>query len=237
MRRGSRPPSRRSMPRQGRRPGSPRRGRAPAVRFRSSSRTSPRDLPRLVRTAPHVNAAMRRHRREEPKYRPAVLQITRGFTGSATSRRQPPRPNDMLPAIGSKTKGRTTMDILHGRAPKVSTAAAVGLAAALALAACVPPSEEPDRIQTSNPSVTYEYQTDEQLIEARQEAAEYCSRFQAVPHAVDYDDTTTKTDLGRSVVFECVSAPPAPGVTASASPELTYIYRTDSALQIGRAHV
>jgi hypothetical protein len=47
---------------------------------------------------------------------------------------------------------------------------------ASALAACAPVhSDGPDQVHANNPSVTYNYQTDQELLQAMQKAATYCS--------------------------------------------------------------
>jgi ABC-type Fe3+-hydroxamate transport system substrate-binding protein len=61
---------------------------------------------------------------------------------------------------------------------------AVALFAAGALAACAtfPSSQQP--VQSSNPSVTYNYRTDQELLQANQNGTTYCSQYQTVPRTV-----------------------------------------------------
>ena len=103
---------------------------------------------------------------------------------------------------------------------------AVALLAAGALAACaeLPSSQQP--VQSSNPSVTYNYRTDQELLQANQNATAYCSQYQTAPRTTNIRNNS---DGSKAVVFECVRtalpAPPAP-----ATPSQSYTYRTDQEL-------
>ena len=94
---------------------------------------------------------------------------------------------------------------------------AVALFAAGALAACAtfPSSQQP--VQSSNPSVTYNYRTDQELLQANQNATTYCSPYQTVPRTVSI---TNNADGSKAVHFECVRTTlPAPAADPS-QPEL-----------------
>ena len=102
---------------------------------------------------------------------------------------------------------------------------AVALLAAGALASCaeLPSSQKP--VQSSNPRVTYNYRTDQELLQANQNATTYCSQYQTVPRT---ENITNNSDGSKAVVFECVrTALPAP---APAAPSQSYTYRTDQEL-------
>jgi hypothetical protein len=102
---------------------------------------------------------------------------------------------------------------------------AVALFAAGALAACAtfPSSQQP--VQSSNPSVTYNYRTDQELIEANQRATTYCSQYQTAPRTAN---VTNNPDGSKAVLFECVRTTlPAP---APPTPSQSYTYRTDQEL-------
>ena len=102
---------------------------------------------------------------------------------------------------------------------------AVALLAAGAVAACAtfPSSQQP--VQSSNPSVTYNYRTDQELIQANQRATTYCSQYQTAPRTANI---TTNADGSKAVVFECVRTTlPAP---PPAIPTQSYTYRTDQEL-------
>jgi len=102
---------------------------------------------------------------------------------------------------------------------------AVALLAAGALASCaeLPSSQRP--VQSSNPSVTYNYRTDHELLQANQNATVYCSQYQTTPRTANI---TNNSDGSKAVVFECVRTTlPAP---APSTPSQSYTYRTDQEL-------
>ena len=106
----------------------------------------------------------------------------------------------------------------------------IALLAAGSLAACttqtVPSS--PQAVQATNPSVTYNYRTDQELVTANQNAATFCSQYQTAPRTYNI---TSNSDGTKTVVFECVrttAALPAPAPVPPAP--LTYSYRTDQEL-------
>ena len=106
---------------------------------------------------------------------------------------------------------------------------AAPLFAAGALVSCsgsVPTSPQP--VQASNPSVTYNYRTDEELLQANRNATVYCNQYQTVPRA---GNITNNSDGSKAVVFECVrTALPAPPPALPQPPSLSYTYRTDQEL-------
>jgi hypothetical protein len=97
--------------------------------------------------------------------------------------------------------------------------------AAGALASCSPLASSQQPVQSSNPSVTYNYRTDQELLRANQNATTYCGQYQTVPRTAGL---TNNPDGSRTVVFECVrtslSAP------TPVNPNLSYTYRTDQEL-------
>jgi len=99
--------------------------------------------------------------------------------------------------------------------------------AGLMVASCVPRYSAPQQVHTTNPSVTYKYRNDQELVQANQSAATFCDRYQSVPRTVNF---TTDPDGSRIVVFECVqgSSPSAP--QPQYDPNLIYDYRTDQEL-------
>ncbi len=109
--------------------------------------------------------------------------------------------------------------------PGVYTATAL---AGLALAACTPQYPSPQQVQASNPSVTYTYHTDQDLLQVNQSAATFCNRYQSVPQATNF---TTDQSGNKVVVFQCV--PPTTMAAAplpQPNPNLTYNYQTDQQL-------
>ena len=101
----------------------------------------------------------------------------------------------------------------------------IALLAAGAVAACVPTPASQQPVQSTSPSVTYNYRTDQELVTANQNATTFCSQYQTAPRTATL---TNNVDGSKTVVFECVrTALPAP---APLNPNLSYSYRTDQEL-------
>ena len=96
------------------------------------------------------------------------------------------------------------------------------LAAAGALAACAQMTPAgPEQVSSNNPSVTYNYGTDQELLAAKQKADAFCSQYQTtVPRS---GSITSNPDGTKSVSFECVPV---------AAP-FTYTYHTSQELLMG----
>ena len=106
----------------------------------------------------------------------------------------------------------------------------VPLLAAGAIASCggpLPSSQQP--VRASNPSVTYNYRTDEELLQANRNATGYCSQYQAAPAT---GSITTNADGSKAVIFEClrIALPAPPPQSPPPPPSLSYTYRTDQEL-------
>jgi hypothetical protein len=102
---------------------------------------------------------------------------------------------------------------------------AVALVAAGAVAACAPWPSSQQPVQSSNPSVTYNYRTDQELVQANQNATTYCSQYQTAPRTASI---TNNADGSKAVVFECVrTTSPVP---SPPTPSQSYTYRTDQEL-------
>ena len=116
------------------------------------------------------------------------------------------------------------MSMILRRFPRASVwAVAVLSAGAVASCGPLPTSQQP--VQASNPSVTYNYRTDQELLQANQNAATYCGQYQTTPRTANI---TNNPDGSKAVVFECVRTTlPAPPPTP---PSLSYTYRTDQEL-------
>ena len=111
------------------------------------------------------------------------------------------------------------------RIARLVNVSAVTLLAAGALAACstFPSSQQP--VQSSNPTVTYNYRTDQELLQANQNATAFCNPYQTTPRT---SSITTNADGSKAVRFECVrTTMPAPAPTP---PSQSYTYRTDQEL-------
>ena len=101
----------------------------------------------------------------------------------------------------------------------------IALLAAGAVASCGPLASSQQPVQSSNPSVTYNYRTDQELLQANQNATTYCGQYQTAPRTATL---TNNPDGSKTALFECVRTalpPPAP-----VNPNLTYTYRTDQEL-------
>ena len=101
----------------------------------------------------------------------------------------------------------------------------IALLAAGAVASCsqLPSSQQP--VQSTNPGVTYNYRTDQELLKANQNATTYCGQYQTTPRTAGL---TNNPDGSKSVVFECVRT--ALSGPAPVNPNLSYAYRTDQEL-------
>jgi hypothetical protein len=109
----------------------------------------------------------------------------------------------------------------------VSMRAAVVLTT-VAVAACTP-SHSLQQVKTSNPSVTYEYRGDQELLQAQQNAVTFCNQYGSAPRPARF--TTGSNGQSNNVVFEC-----DPNLATTAprqqvfDPNLNYSYRTDQEL-------
>jgi exopolysaccharide biosynthesis predicted pyruvyltransferase EpsI len=101
----------------------------------------------------------------------------------------------------------------------------IALLAAGAVASCGPLPSSQQPVQSSNPSVTYKYRTDQELLQANQNATAFCGQYQTAPRTATL---MNNADGSKTAVFECVrTALPAP---APVNPNLNYTYRTDQEL-------
>ena len=99
------------------------------------------------------------------------------------------------------------------------------LLAAGVVASCAmfPSSQEP--VQSTNPTVTYNYRTDQELLQANQNATTYCNQYQTIPRTTNI---TINPNGSKAVAFECVRTTlPVPVPT---TPSQSYTYRTDQEL-------
>ncbi|HTK90703.1 MAG TPA: hypothetical protein VL948_10655 [Verrucomicrobiae bacterium] len=106
--------------------------------------------------------------------------------------------------------------------------AALTMAAAAGCATTPYTTTTPVAVQASTPTVTYNYRTDAELLQANQNAITYCGQYQTTPRT---GSITGNADGSKTVVFDCVgpvvaSTAPAPVVP----PGMRYSYRTDQDL-------
>ena len=100
--------------------------------------------------------------------------------------------------------------------------------ATVVVASCAP-SHSLQQVKASNPSVTYEYRGDQELLQAQQNAVTFCNQYGSAPRPARF--TTGSNGQSNNVVFECDPslATAAPRQQAF-DPNLTYSYRTDQEL-------
>jgi hypothetical protein len=106
----------------------------------------------------------------------------------------------------------------------------MAITAAAVLASCAYPSSSPRQVSAENPSVTYNYRTDSELLQASQKAATYCGQYQSVERT---ERITNNSDGSKMVVFDCVKTGPVAANSApvpSSPPGMTYTYRNDQEL-------
>ncbi|MDY0885325.1 hypothetical protein ACFPL7_23790 [Dongia soli] len=107
--------------------------------------------------------------------------------------------------------------------------------APLFLVGCSSPSSPPQQVESQNPSVTYKYRGDDELLAANQKAVTFCNQYKSLPQTQDIRDSSNGE---KTVTFDCVAAPATsttvttvPSTTLSApSSNLTSTYRTDQEL-------
>lgn len=109
----------------------------------------------------------------------------------------------------------------------------VAVLAALMLASCAttPQSSSPKQVSKSNPTVTYKYRNDDELIQANYRAVEFCNQHQALPQARS-ESFSTDEDGNKLVVFECLPGSSVTAVTPlrQSNSELSYNVWTDQDL-------
>lgn len=115
---------------------------------------------------------------------------------------------------------------------RVLAACAVAAVAAATLASCAG-DRPPETVSAQNPSVTYKYRGDQELLRANQQAAAFCNQYGTTPRTVNL---TNNPDGTNTVIFECVKVGAPTTVMAPAAPlpptnpALTYTYRSEREL-------
>jgi hypothetical protein len=106
---------------------------------------------------------------------------------------------------------KETAMLIHSTRARMLAGCLTAATAAATLASCAPGYREPETVQASNPSVTYRYRGDQELLRANQQAAAFCNQYGTMPRTVNL---TNNPDGTNTVIFDC----------------LTYTYRTDREL-------
>jgi hypothetical protein len=111
-----------------------------------------------------------------------------------------------------------------------TTAITLASIAVVGLAGCEIDST-PKQVHATNPTVSYRYHDDRDLVQANEQAQAYCSRYQSVPTQARFQ---TDANGDRVVVFDCVAAATvaapvgvAPYPAAYPRSDMTYTYRSD----------
>jgi hypothetical protein len=76
--------------------------------------------------------------------------------------------------------------------------ATAALATVATVAAC-----GPERVSESNPSVTYNYRSEQELVQATRRAEDYCRQFGSRPRQSTTTAPAASSDGTRTVVFTC----------------------------------
>jgi hypothetical protein len=106
-----------------------------------------------------------------------------------------------------------------------------GMIAVAAVAACGPiHSAGPQQVYAANPSITYNYSTDQELLQAGDRASVFCSQYQA--RTMRSGTISQNPDGTNSVSFECVPVAAPAGTVAAVPPAvpMTYSYTTSQEL-------
>ena len=101
------------------------------------------------------------------------------------------------------------------------------MAAAVLTASCAStPSSSPQQVAANNPTVTYQYRNDDELIQANQRAISFCEPYRSLPQAQHFSENSEHQKI---VVFECGSSMQTAPIRQPDS-ELRYDYRSDQEL-------
>jgi len=120
------------------------------------------------------------------------------------------------------------MNIQSQRFMKI-TKGTVAAITGLMIASCASTHSAPKQVAASNPTVTYEYRNDDELIQANQKAITFCNQYQALPRAQSFNND--EEHHGHRVIFECIGASSFSNTPQrQSSSDLTYNFRTDQEL-------
>ena len=79
--------------------------------------------------------------------------------------------------------------------------------ATLGVASCAP-SNSLQQVKTSNPSVTYEYRGDQELLQAQQNAVTFCNQYQSAHRPARFTSGPTSSSIGASSTTKGSTPPP-----------------------------
>jgi hypothetical protein len=124
-------------------------------------------------------------------------------------------------------------DVAALASSRVRAVCLTGIAVAM-LAGCTSLRQHSEQVSSQSPEVTYEYSTDNGLLEASAKARDYCAQYATTPSMVG--SITRNPDGSNNVTFVCVRSGFAPTdqtvqvFPAPPSPPRGYVYSTDSQL-------
>ena len=121
------------------------------------------------------------------------------------------------------------MSTTYCRLTKPTMSAAAALIGLLA-ASCAPQYSPPQQVAATNPSVTYKYMGDQELLQAEQQATDFCNQYRAAPRTRAF---TNDPDGSKVVIFDCVQTTAQVVPTQQFNPNFAYSYQTDSELLEG----
>ena len=123
----------------------------------------------------------------------------------------------------------TTFSGIRSKAARLAPILAV-----LLVAACAPQHSAPTQTQATNPSVTYKYRGDEELVQANDKAMAYCSQYHSTAQTARID---TESDGSKTAVFQCVAMPTTMASSQIYNPNYPYNYNTDQVQVPGPVNV
>jgi len=117
----------------------------------------------------------------------------------------------------------------HAKSASVRLAIGLTMAfTALALTSCATSRHSaPVQVAESNPTVTYKYRNDDELIQANQQAVTFCHQYQSLPRAQSFAHDSDRRNI---VVFECVASSQFAAPSRQLQNDLAYNFRTDQEL-------
>ena len=126
-------------------------------------------------------------------------------------------------------KGIKKMTLIpHPYPAKWLAATGLSLALTLVLAACgAPDRTSPTRVAANTPSVVYEYQSDQDLIQANQRSVTFCEKYDAIPITTRFDTDSYGT---KTIYFDCAPKSSQSKPLPEYVPNLAFTYTTDREL-------
>lgn len=97
----------------------------------------------------------------------------------------------------------------------------------LALASCASTRSSPVQVAASNPTVTYKYRNDDELVQANQQAMTFCHQYQGLPRAQSFGHDSQGHN---TVIFECAPSTAFTTPLQQRNSDLAYNFRTDQEL-------